>query len=635
MSGAPRANNRSNKWPARLAVLILASLIAIIISCAFDASISRLENSTYDAAWMLSHNKKNEDDIIIIDISEDSIKQIGPWPWAREDIAYLSQTIAALGARVQVFDIVFNANRTGDDKLREALNSTQAVLPVIFGIEEGMKEGQTSGTLSDSTAGIYCLPNFPNAHTYISNNKSFSTIPSGHITPNIGLDGIIRSTSAIICHNGKAYSALGISAVIETIPGDHKLTHTRGKGWLSPEIIIESSSGMVNVPTNQNGEVLIPFRIDRQSLTTIPAHDVIQGNIKEDAIRGKIVIIGSSAIGLSDTVSTPLSTISSGYEVHAALISGLLDNRIPYVPQGEKFIIALISIIGAAIILLTTNIKGRSKIIAPVLLSTCLSIIAVIAYKLALSELDLRISWTYTTLNYMIAGIALSMLEHYFSRKERDLVFANFSSYLPKQAADQLAFKKPRDQIMAEKISMTVWIADIRNYSRYCENHDPMEAAKLLHDFFVLTTRIVEKRGGVVENLAGDSVIALWCRSGKCIREALDAAEQLTSEWRILQNIDKKLSDDLSVGIGIEAGSVILGSIGPTNRRLHTALGETVSVADRLQGFTAELLEPILIGPNAASLLSPESVREIGEFLLEDLDKPRRIFAPRNKKYPT
>jgi class 3 adenylate cyclase len=84
----------------------------------------------------------------------------------------------------------------------------------------------------------------------------------------------------------------------------------------------------------------------------------------------------------------------------------------------------------------------------------------------------------------------------------------------------------------------------------------------------------------------------------------------------------------LALGIGIEQGPALIGSIGPANRRTHTLLGDTVTVTLRIQEMTASLAQPILIGECAARQLSDFGLESQGSYLLNGLRIPHCLFAP-------
>ena len=198
--------------------------------------------------------------------------------------------------------------------------------------------------------------------------------------------------------------------------------------------------------------------------------------------------------------------------------------------------------------------------------------------------------------------------------------------------AAQIALREPSGNIEAERREITVLFADIRNFSAYCEGRPPEEAAALLHAFFSIATRVVEAHGGCVEEFVGDAIMAVWNAESPCVdhpERAYAAAAVLLAEVEALFVTPPPPGlEPLALGIGMETGMALVGSFGPARRRTHAALGETVTVAARLQAMTADLAQPILIGEGAAARLSTASLMSLGEFLLEGLRRPRLLHAP-------
>ncbi|PZP49202.1 MAG: hypothetical protein DI596_15855, partial [Azospira oryzae] len=208
----------------------------------------------------------------------------------------------------------------------------------------------------------------------------------------------------------------------------------------------------------------------------------------------------------------------------------------------------------------------------------------------------------------------------------------NLASYLPEPVAADIAFREPTGTIDAQRREVTVMVADIRNFSAYCEGRPAEEAAALLHAFFTAATRIVEDHEGLVEEITGDAVMAVWNALRDCPdhpARALAAARQLQAEAeRLFTTQPPPGLEPLALGIGIETGSALVGSFGPARRRTHTVLGETVTIALRLQALTADLAQPILVGEGAAARLADDRLISLGAFLLEGLRRSHVVYAP-------
>ena len=207
----------------------------------------------------------------------------------------------------------------------------------------------------------------------------------------------------------------------------------------------------------------------------------------------------------------------------------------------------------------------------------------------------------------------------------------NLTSYLPGDAAQRVALELPSSNIQAERCNVTLLNADLRNFSALGERRPPEESASVLHYFFTRVNEIVEKHGGRVHEYRGDGVLVLWRGDGSNPAEkALAAALEIDSE--VNSSLAKELSFDglqpLAVGMGIEQGPVLMGSIGPAKRRARTLCGETVTIALRIQEMTADLASPILIGEVAARFLADAALESLGHYMLPGLITGHTLYAP-------
>jgi adenylate cyclase len=172
---------------------------------------------------------------------------------------------------------------------------------------------------------------------------------------------------------------------------------------------------------------------------------------------------------------------------------------------------------------------------------------------------------------------------------------------------------------------------DLRNFSAYCEGRSPEDTATVLHLFYTTIDRIVTQHGGVVEQMVGDSIMAVWNGSTPCADHATRAVQAARQVWTEgvaqLPRVASRKTPPLDLGVGIETGQVMVGSFGPAHRRVHSVLGEAVTIAARLEALTAELAYPILIGPEAVKQSGTTDTKPLGDFLLAGLSQARKIHA--------
>ena len=144
-------------------------------------------------------------------------------------------------------------------------------------------------------------------------------------------------------------------------------------------------------------------------------------------------------------------------------------------------------------------------------------------------------------------------------------------------------------------------------------------------------SEIVEKNGGRIHEYKGDSVLAVWDGGG-----CAPATKALTAACEIDDQVSEKLLSDikidglqpLAVGVGLEQGPVLLGSIGPAHRRAHTLCGEAVTVTLRIQEMTADLSYPVIVGEVMSRYLPDARLESLGSFLLPGLAKTHKLFVP-------
>jgi adenylate cyclase len=234
-----------------------------------------------------------------------------------------------------------------------------------------------------------------------------------------------------------------------------------------------------------------------------------------------------------------------------------------------------------------------------------------------------------------LAATLLTAAEMLRVRAERESLYQNLSSYLPEGAARRVAFQEPTAQVVAETREATVMLVDLRNFSAYCEERTPEDAATVLHIFYTTVEKIVTEHGGVVEQMVGDGLTAVWNGSSPCDQHALQALKAAKVIWQEgvaqLPKVASRKTPPLDIGIGIESGPVMVGSFGPARRRVHTVMGEAVSVASRLEKLTAELGYPVLLGPKAlaqcAGAAEAQDTQKLGDFLLAGMRAPRTVYA--------
>ena len=624
-----------NVLAGNLSLLVGASLLLIAMNYSFSSFLLSFEERVGSMTWTLSPETSLEERITIVAIDEKSLNAIGPWPWPRDQMARLAQSINDAGAQFQIHDIVYPEGFGDEDQpLATALagNGLIAQLPLVGDNTEQIRSGQLTHPLT----GISCTEAqlLPKTTNFIGTSTALASVPKGHITPKIDADGSIRKIPSAVCIDGLAYPALAVSPFLQIAGGgsDWSASINEGEGLLSPQQImtIDSFPGL-EIPLDDQGNMRVSFLRDPSSYQAVSAIDVLEGNIDLDMFDNVWVIVGATAFGLDDIVPTPFSGFTPGVELQARMIGSILDSQVPYTPAGSWLITTLYFLMLSVIVVFVANKRGRIALVGLPVLAVLSPITALALHGVFLTVYAVWIGWIMPGLFGLLASMALLLGEHARVRFERGRVMLNLTSYLPGDAAQRVALELPSSSIQAERCNVTLLNADLRNFSALGERRPPEESASVLHYFFTRVNEIVEKHGGRVHEYKGDGVLVLWLGDGSNPAEqALAAALEIDNE--INSSLSKELSFDglqpLAVGMGIEQGPVLMGSIGPAKRRANTLCGETVTITLRIQEMTADLASPILIGEVAARFLTGAGLQSLGHYMLPGLITGHTLYTP-------
>jgi adenylate cyclase len=638
-SARPAGAGRSRLALAALAIALL--LLALGHWLAGDA-LRALQERAGDFAWRIAADRTDERRLIVVDVDERSLREVGPWPWPRATQAELIERLAEAGAALQVLDLVLPERRDGDDRLAAAIARHRPVLAQVFALEQGatVSTGRPVGAL----AWPACPKPFGDAAAVLANDAGLVAadgLHAGHITPRLAADGVLRHQPAVVCYEGRAYPALALAALLQGT-GDATVSLERGGGLLDApwRLVVPALPGGA-IPLDARGDVRLPWRRHPQSFVSVSAADVLAGRVPPDLLRQAWVLVGGSAFGLNDIIATPFGGASAGLLAHAQLITALVDARVPATPRAAAALQAAAALAGVLLLLAFERFgRGRHGGAGVLLLPVAALLLAGGLWALhawLLASASLWIGWLHAALFLLLFAAAYGALGQLASRRDRDRLYAHLASYLPAPVAASLALQPPSSAIRANTQQVSVLVADIRNFSAYCEARPPEESAAVLHAFFSAAARIVEAQGGVVEAFQGDAVVAVWNSgpagpAGDHAPRALRAAERLLeASHGLLPDPAPAHLEPLALGIGLETGPAMVGSFGIASRRAHMVMGRTVTIASRLAAMTADLSHPILLGEGmAAQLAGVEGgapIESLGTFLLDGLRMPHHVYA--------
>jgi adenylate cyclase len=665
----------------RIIRLVLSALI--LLTLLVDASglykypfLKQLENWTYDTRLNFTRLDTIDERVVIVDIDENSLAEVGRWPWGRDQLAIIVDNLFdGYQARVVGFDIVFAekdessglkqferlANSTlkhnadyqqafrqirptllHDEIFAKSLIDRNVVLGYYFkdNLQEG--ESEVTGLLPPALTrmDVQWSERLPiNKALGFAGNLEIlqSSAKSGGYfdNPFVDSDGVFRRVPLVQSYENYLFASLALATMqVYVDAGGIELEVDSeglegGKEYFALEAINVRD---YRIPVDATGAVFVPYRGRRGSFPYIPAHKVLDGSADATLLKDKIVLIGTSAPGLLDLRSTPVQNIYPGVEVHANIISGILDNRIKHKPAwtiGYEFV--LLAVIAISMTLLLPLVSPLLAAAATLGVSATVMAGTFIAWE---NNLILPLA---SPMVMIVLIFMLHMSYGFFieSRGKRQL--ANlFGHYIPPELVDEMSESPEEFSLDGENREMTVLFSDVRGFTTISEGMDPKQLTQLMNALLTPMTRVIHKNRGTIDKYMGDAIMSFWgapLADTEHARHALYAAMEMMDELKIMQEDFKQRGwPEVNIGIGLNTGNMNVGNMGSEFRMAYTVLGDAVNLGSRLEGLTKEY---------GVNIIVSESTRaEIPEFLFRELDlvrvkgkhEPVAIFEPLGHK---
>lgn len=545
--------------------------------------------------------------ILVVDVDEASMAELGPWPWPRSRLADLVETLlTTYNARGVALDIVLPTpgDAEGDTRLGMLARHGPLVLAQAFdyGGEKRpwmLREGQLAGALP----GTDTSRKVAYASGYVANQPAWADVP--HVG-NIGFipdpDGALRRVPLLTAYQGKLYPALGL-ALINCCGG-----------------------GMPDVP---DGLLRIQYQRDWPAYTLVSAADILAERIVPESAAGRLVLVGSSSLGLADRVTTPFAANRPGLGVQATILSTLLDMKEGAAPA--KWPGRWIGTLFAALcVALATWALPRMQAIPGVgMLAALTAAWLVAAYFIA--PHDARFSTTGpVAVNLFLLVAAVPYQWQLAQRKSRHLL-DTLRQYVAPAVVEQLLRSDIVDPLAPRQLEVTTLIADMEGYTTQVEALPVADAARLTRDFLECLTGPVIAAGGTLDKYTGDGLVAFWgapLPNTDHADLALDAAAAIVERVRAFSR-QREIQGfpALRVRIGIDSGPAFAGDFGTAFRSIYTAVGDSVNTASRLEQAARDYPHDIIIGEGTVTHARRHDFLPLGERRLRGKEKLTTLYT--------
>ncbi|MDP2416891.1 MAG: adenylate/guanylate cyclase domain-containing protein [Hydrogenophaga sp.] len=625
----------------RIAVTLLPLIVVLLhaLGVVPMGMLQRLDDIFYDARLRATMPNTLDNRVVIVDIDEKSLAEVGRWPWSRNHMAKLvdtlfaEQRIALLG-----FDTVF-AEPDDSSGLRQLqqlasgpladqpgfaqrLQSLQPRLdfdaqfarslqgrPVVLGYYfTSDRDGRTSGVLPEPVIQPEALQGrSPPATRWDGYGANIA--PLVQAAPRAGFfnavtssDGVVRSLPLLAEHQGRYYESLSLAMFRLLLgsprvepgfegPGQAASNHQTLKSVRLVSDNAATGSSSLSIPVDQRVAALVPYRGPGGprggSFTYVSAADVLAGRLPAGQLSDKIVLVGTTAPGLLDLRVTPVGETYPGVETHANLIVGLLDggllNKPDYALGYEVVVLVSAGLALALVLPLLSAGRAVAFSVGVVALVAGLNTWLYIGHGLVLPLAS--------TLVMAALAFALNMSYGYLveSRSKRELAQL-FGSYVPPELVDEMVKNPDRYSMTATTRELTVMFCDMRGFTQLSETMEPTQLQALLNTVFSRLTAVIRNHRGTIDKYMGDCVMAFWGAPVHTPNHAALAVQAAQGMVAAIEQVNREHARQglpaIGVGIGINTGAMCVGDMGSALRRSYTVIGDAVNLAARLEGLS-------------------------------------------------
>lgn len=644
-------------------ILCIAWIFGHVVGSWQIPLLTLLDNYSYDVRTRAFMPDTRDDRIVIVDIDEKSLGELGRWPWNRKVMSDLVRQLTD-EYRVSVigFDIVFaerdessglpvleslasGALRNNAD-FRRAFESQRPQLdydrifaetlrerPTVLGFHFSDRPGASPGSALPAPQQFpTSLPpgQFPIWPGFGGNLAAFQEAAAGggHFNPMIDEDGIIRRVPLLAGTDGSYHPALSL-AMLQLLLGKGELLPYAPKPGEPVEVIeVVGQRGVVRIPVDGDGCALIPYRGPEGSFPYVSAADVLSGRADPAVLFGRIVLIGTSAPGLKDLRATPVGGSYPGVETHANLLAGALDGTIkekPYYMLAAE-VLALVVAGGALAMWLPFMSPLRGTLVT-------LGVFGVLAAaNVALWQSHIVMPIASATLAILaIYGFNAAWGYFWESNAKRQFT-ALFGQYVPPELVDEMA-KNPEEYSMeGRNAEMSVLFSDVRNFTTISEGLPPRELTALMNEYLGAMTVIIQDHRGTLDKYIGDAIMAFWgapVANPRHAREAVITALEMQQRLHSLgEAFQARGWPALKIGIGINSGTMTVGDMGSPVRKSYTVMGDAVNLGARLEGITKEYGAGIAVGEKTREACPDIVFRELDKVRVKGKASAVAIYEP-------
>jgi adenylate cyclase len=640
-------------------LLCLALLIGFAaLRVADPAPVEEIRVRTFDFFQRIDPRHKTARPVTIVDIDDKSLEKFGQWPWPRTRVADLVTELTRLGAVVIAFDAVFSepdrlnpadaadtfrnldedtraklrALPSNDEVFAEAIRKSRVVLG-----ESGAAEELAALDKTLPVTGLAMLGEEPQRFMFqfpglLRNTKVLEHAAAGRglFTIKPERDGIVRRVPMIMLAQGQTMPSLSFEMLRVATGSDTILIKSEKAGIKSLGI------KRFQLPTDGHGQLWVHYARQDPSLY-VPVMNVLEKTVAPEMIAGKLVLIGTSAVGLNDIKTTPVSQNMPGVEIHAQILEGALSGAVisePIYGIAVEFTAALLF---GFLVIAFAPLFGPVTLVA---LGAAFATMLVGTSAYFYMQHRLLIDFTYPLMSTTAIYLTLIFSSFVREQAQRRQIRSAFGQYLSPALVEQLAQSPEKLVLGGEEREMTIMFSDMRGFTSISETYknDPQGLTALMNRFLTPLTNAILSRKGTIDKYMGDAIMAFWNAPLDDKDHELNACEAALDMLARVDELNQARGQEakeegrpfipLNIGVGLNTGICVVGNMGSDQRFDYSVFGDSVNLASRLEGQSKEYGFPIIVGSRTALAVKDRfAILELDFIMVKGKKEPEVIYA--------
>tara|TARA_Y100001970_G_scaffold277497_1_gene381796 strand:+ start:472 stop:2397 length:1926 start_codon:yes stop_codon:yes gene_type:complete len=598
-------------------MVIIVAIVLLGVRVDNNDTVKTLRYKTWDYFQTIHPRQDVSDLVTIVDIGEKDIAKYGQWPWPRHIMAMLHAKLGDAGAVVINYNILFaEPDRMGSkqylnsfpmsdetrNELQKKLVNTDKVFAMVIK-ESGntilmMSVKNNIDNVLPSTTQIIKKGNVEQwLWNYAGIVPPLTELTVGVAGSGVNVtapepDSVVRKMPILITVGNKIYPSM----LIENVRIINKSSRIKvvAKEHGIDEILVKKNAG---IPVNHNAEMYINYA-DPKKYNHVSADYVLSSDFDANTVKGKIVVVGLDAAGLSVLKYTPFG-LTTDQEITAQALDTLLTGKYLFRhSQADTYEILFMGLLGLLMIILIPRTSVLLSVPLLIFVLGGISYASFLAYTNkgflidpSFAVLYIFLIWSHSTYNNFATQSRL-----------RKQIKKQFEHYLDPGMVKKLQKNPSLLKLGGETKTMTFMFSDIRGFTPISEKYkgNPEGLTRLINRFLTSMTDIIIKNGGTIDKFMGDCIMAFWnapLDNDKHREMAVKSAMEMQIELALLnvQLVAEGLPQ-INIGIGINTGEALVGNMGSRQRFDYSVIGDAVNLASRLESSSKTLGKTLVIG---------------------------------------